>query len=75
MNKIMSMCGLESRPRWIDIADHYMCSSCGETTYEKHPPTVCPNCKQYMCSSRGETTYKKHPPTVRTNCKQEVNNP
>ena len=48
MNRIMSMCGLESRPRWIDIADHYMCSCCGETTYKKRPPTVCPNCKQEM---------------------------
>ena len=48
MNKIMSMCGLESRPRWIDIADHYMCSCCGETTYEKRPPMICPNYKQEM---------------------------
>lgn len=48
MNKIMSMCGLESRPRWIDLDSHYMCSCCGETTYEKRPPMICPNCKQEM---------------------------
>ena len=59
MNKIMSMCGLESRPRWIDIADHYMCSSCGETTYEKHPPTVCPNCKHEMKRSIDDIRRKE----------------
>lgn len=59
MNKIMSMCGLESRPRWIDMDDHYMCSSCGETTYEKCPPTVCPNCKREMKRENNDIRRKE----------------
>ena len=59
MNRIMSMCGLESRPRWIDIADHYMCSNCGETTYEKRPPMICPNCKQEMKRENNDIRRKK----------------
>ena len=53
MNKILSMCGLESNPRWIDLSDdeyknNYMCSLCGEKNYETVPPEICPNCKSLM---------------------------
>lgn len=59
MNRIMNMCGLESRPRWIDLDSHYMCSCCGETTYEKRPPMICPNCKQEMKRENNDIRRKK----------------
>lgn len=54
MNKIMSSCGLESKPRWIDMGTikghryNFMCSSCGEKVYKRILPQVCPNCKSSM---------------------------
>ena len=53
-NNIMSACGLESRPRWIDLGAikghryNFMCSCCGEKIYKKVLPKVCPNCKAEM---------------------------
>ena len=54
MNKILSACGLESRPRWIDMGAikghkyNNMCSCCGEKVYVRIPPKVCQNCKSDM---------------------------
>ena len=53
-NNIMSACGLESRPRWIDIGAinghrySFMCSNCGETVHKRLLPKICPNCKAEM---------------------------
>lgn len=54
MNKIMSACGLESKPRWIDMGPidkhryNYMCSACGEKVYKRILPKKCPNCNAEM---------------------------
>ena len=54
MNKILYACGLESRPRWIDLGrskNHYcnlLCSNCGETIHKRIAPNICPNCKKEM---------------------------
>ena len=54
MNKIMYACGLESKPRWIDMGAidkhryNYMCSACGEKSYKRMPPKKCPNCNAEM---------------------------
>ena len=54
MNEIMYMCGLESRPRWIELEPfqeyqyRYMCSSCGEIIHRQDFPKNCPNCKSKM---------------------------
>ena len=50
----MYMCGLESRPRWIELEPfqeyqyRYMCSSCGEIIHRQDFPKNCPNCKSKM---------------------------
>jgi len=54
MNQIMSACGLESRPRWLDFGPskehryHYQCSYCGEIIHKRILPKICPNCKSEM---------------------------
>jgi len=54
MNKIMYACGLESKPRWIDMGAidkhryNYMCSACGETVHKRILPKKCPNCNAEM---------------------------
>lgn len=54
MNQILHACGLESRPRWIDLDSlgnqHFqrMCSNCGEIVNRRIPPKVCPSCKSKM---------------------------
>ena len=48
------MCGLESRPRWIELDNfghrYYrkMCSNCGEVINKRELPIICPNCKERM---------------------------
>ena len=57
MNKIMYACGLESKPRWIDMGAidkhryNYMCSACGGKSYKQMPPKKCPNCNAEMKST------------------------
>ena len=49
-NKIMSACGLESRPRWLNMGAikghryNFMCSNCGEKVFKRILPKMCPKC-------------------------------
>ena len=58
MNRVMHACGLESRPRWIELENlghkYYraMCSSCGEIINKRVRPAVCPHCREEMKTSR-----------------------
>jgi hypothetical protein len=54
-NLILESCGLESRPRWIELDyngawSKVICSNCGEPikVNNRHIPTECPKCKEKM---------------------------